>query len=276
MVYKYYPPSCFTCDALTNGYFFFCKASKQNDPYDMSFKLLKSNFILQNLIYKEGEHKDVESIMGNYGSCCFSEVKDSKHMWAFYAENYHGLVVGFDENKFWNYNDKYLARIPYVKVSYFDTPINDDIVVERKGTFELDMPLLKLYDPESEYLKSHEYAACISDSKLVDMLFTHLCCIKEKNTWSEEKEVRLIAALDIINEEVRLKKDGIVYLENGYKIPMPKDCIKEIYIGHNFNPSKFFAIENIAKKHSVKNIFQTKIENPFQIEFIDITNRFNL
>ena len=276
MVYKYYPPTCHTCDALTNEYFFFCKASIQNDPYDMSFKLLKSNFILQNLGYAEDEHKDVESIMGNYGICCFSEVKDNKHLWAFYADNYKGMVVGFDENKFYDYYNSYMIRIPFVKVTYRNSPITDDDVIEKDDEFKLEMPVLLNSEANRDWLKPHKYANCIDDPKLGDMLFTHLCSIKEKRTWSEEKEVRLIAAMDIINGRARLEKKGFVYLDTGYKIPIPKDCVKEIYIGHNYCSSKFGIVENIAKKYGIKQVFQTKVDTPFEIEFDDITKQFNL
>ena len=49
MLYKYYPPTEYTYDALQKGYFFFNKVSRQNDPYDASFKLLQADFLLEDL-----------------------------------------------------------------------------------------------------------------------------------------------------------------------------------------------------------------------------------
>lgn len=272
MVYKYYPPTCYTCDALLKGYFFFNKASKQNDPYDTSFKLIQSETLLKKLGYNEVEKDVVESIMKDYGSCCFSEERDNKHLWSFYASNYQGLVIGFDETTFAKYYNDLLARIHYIKVEYRDSPITED---DLEGSFQLKFPL-RHNESENELLKSHKYKDCLSDSRLSDVLFTHLCCLKEKKTWEAEKEYRLIAALDILQFQERLEQKGVVYLDNGYKIPMPKNCVKEIYLGHNFDMGKFEIIEEIAKKHEVKQIYQTKTEIPFDVSFKDITNQFNL
>lgn len=275
MVYKYYPSNCYTCDALTKGYFFFNKAAKQNDPYDTSFKLLQSDYLLQNLNYTDRGLSKVEDVMKEYGSCCFSKEKDNKHLWSFYASNYHGLVVGFDEKTFREYGDMFNVRIPYVKVEYRDSPITDEMVVENRESFKLDMPL-KEENAENVWIRPHRYADCLGDERLGDVLFTYLCCIKEKTTWSEEQEYRLIAALDIINQKIRLEKKGIKYLDNGYLIPMPQNCIKEIYIGHNFDMSQLYKIERLAKHYGVNQIFQTMAEVPFKIGFKDITKQLNL
>lgn len=276
MVYKYYSSNCYTCDALTKGYFFFNKAAKQNDPYDTSFKLIRSEILLKELgMLSEDTQGKVESIMKQYGSCCFSEEWNNKHLWSFYASNYQGIVIGFGEDTFASYFEKYRARIHFVKVSYINSPITDDDV---EKTFQLDMPLLRKEDSGHSLLLPHTYRECCttSDDKLKDILFTHLCSIKEKATWGEEKESRLIAASDVINGRGRLESKGIKYLANGYMIPMPADCIKKIIVGHNFDMSKSHLIETIAKKNGITQIFQTKADSPFKIELNDITHLFNL
>lgn len=270
MIYKYYPPTSHTFEALTKNYFFFNKATKQNDPFDTSFSLLQSKVMLGTLGYDQQGQSLVKNIMGDYGSCCFAKRCDNKHLWSFYSTNYTGLVIGYDETKFKDYS-KFSVRIPFVEVDYVNNPITDS---DLDKSFRLKFPLYG--DIPNDYrTQSHTYRECLCNEKLQDLLFTHLCCIKEQATWAIEEEYRLIAALDVINGQGRLEKKGFEYLESGYKIPIPCDCVKEIIIGHNFDIKKIDWVKQIAKKYGVKIILQTKAEKPFKIEFVDITENLN-
>lgn len=277
MIYKYYPPTCYTCDALSRGYFYFNKASVQNDPFEMSLKVLQSRSLLKVLGYDEDKQNRASEIMRGYGCCCFTTKNCNKRMWASYADNYKGLVIGFDESRFESYYKDYLARIHYAKVDYIEHPITDS---DLNSTFQLDLPLLKADEGQKEnpLLASYSYLDFIVgllDEKKIEALFTHLCCIKEKDTWDIEGEYRLIAALDVINGKDILEEKGVGYLESGYKIPIPGDCIKEIIIGHNFDMKEIGWVKQIARKYGVKIIQQTKAEKPFEIEFVDISEKLN-
>ena len=276
MIYKYYPPTCYTCDALSRGYFYFNKASVQNDPFEMSLKVLQSKTLLKALGYDEDKQNRVLEIMRGYGCCCFTTKNNNKRMWASYADNYKGLVIGFDESRFESYYKDYQTRIHYAKVDYIEHPITDN---DLNSTFQLELPLLKTDEGQKEnpLLAAYRYLDFIGgkrDERKIDALFTHLCCIKQKETWNIEDEYRLIAALDVINNKDKLEKKGFGYLESGYKIPIPSDCIKEIIVGHNFDMTKSFFIENLVKKYSPKIVERTKAEIPFEIELEDITHQF--
>ena len=45
MLYKYYPLTPYNLDALKVGYFYFSKAKRLNDPFDMTFGLVSKNII---------------------------------------------------------------------------------------------------------------------------------------------------------------------------------------------------------------------------------------
>ena len=270
MIYKYYPPANFTFEALTKKYFFFNKAAKQNDPFDTSFCLLQSKIMLETLGYDKQGQTLVKDIMGDYGSCCFAKNCDNKHLWSFYAANFSGLVVGYDETKFKEYSE-FLIRIPYLKVDYISKPITDEDLDKQ---FKLDAPLYN--DGQHDiWVKSHTYRECLYDEKLQDLLFTHLCCIKEKDTWAIEEEYRLISALDVMspNNKCRLEQYGFEFLDAGIRIPMPKDCVREIIVGHHFDWGKYGnIITEIAQANKLSEIKQTRIGTPFNIEFEVITN----
>lgn len=276
IVYKYYPMLEYTKDALTNGYFFFNKSTYQNDPFDCSFRLLQSEILLRRLGYTKESEDSARKIMGEYGGCCFTTRKDNKRLWSFYSHNYKGIVIGFDERRF----SEYLQQgIHYIKVEYKDTPITDECLDD---TFQLEMPILKA-DLEKEEDTSHylldeyTYRNSLRDERTRDALFFRLCSLKERTVWADEEEYRLIAAGSVQREEnkERQRNEGVEYDDTGYKIPIPSDCIKEIIIGHNFDMKEIGWVKQLAEKYGVKIIQQTKAEKPFEIEFVDITEKLN-
>ena len=274
IVYKYYPMSEYTKDALTKGYFFFNKSTYQNDPFDCSFRLLQSDTLLRRLGYTKEREATAYKIMGEYGSCCFTTRKDNKRLWSFYSDNYRGVVIGFDEKRFSEYLEQ---GIHYVKVEYKDTPITEECLDD---TFRLEMPILKAdleNDPDSSHylLEEYTYRNSLRDERTRDALFFHLCSLKEKSVWEDEEEYRLRAAGSVQREEniERQKREGVEYDKGGYKIPIPGDCVKEIIIGHNFDMKELDWVRQIAEKYDVEIIQQTKVEKPFEVEFTSITNK---
>ena len=119
MLYKYYPLTPYNLDALKVGYFYFSKAKCLNDPFDMTFGLLSQNII--NKLYSDDSQKELASEkMKNYGVCCFSEKWNNNILWAYYANNYSGFVVGYDETLFHKIMDENLVRVPLQKVNYIE------------------------------------------------------------------------------------------------------------------------------------------------------------
>ena len=261
VVYKYYPPNDNTWDALLKGYLFFNKVSKQNDPYDASLQLIQSKEYMKRL-EKVGMHPNAENIMKDYGTCSFAKSKDNKHLWTFYAENYSGLTIGFDEDGLINLAQDFMADIPYVKVTYTDEiPQVDD----------MDATFQPLYISPNLKVKPIKFSDAVKNDvnndhrKDREHLFVFLCSLKEKATWHPEEETRLIAATRIMFDKSRLQKRGLVYLDNGYKIPFPKEIVKEIIIGHN---SKFEKkkMKKLRQKYRDTPIFITSCERPFDID----------
>jgi hypothetical protein len=250
-VYKYYSPVAHNFEAIKEGYFFFCKVSKLNDPFDASYDLIQSSK------FKEMLHPylapNAKAIMDDYGTCSFCEEPNNKVLWALYASNYSGFVVVFDDSTFESLNLMLQARISYQKVVYNDeSPNLDDI----NYTFEY-----RDYEGNNYVVKLRD---CLKDEKTMDKLFTHLCSYKN-NIWKNEKEWRLIAGNDIAQRENSL----IRYEADGYKIPIPSNAIKSIIIGHNFPKDKLCCIKEVSSNKNIP-IMHTKIGMPFEIEFEEI------
>ncbi len=260
MVYKYYPPTDYTFDALCGEYFFFSKVRKLNDPYDTSFNLIRGSKLSKRLIAEGRISPDADQIMNDYATCSFSAVKNSMHLWAFYANNFSGVVVGYDDSKFNEITESLKARIFYYKVLYIDK------------MFDVDKP----FEFTLHNLTQGDKLICSDklfkgDSKLDDDFFAYLYTIKHKAIWSEEMEYRLIAANDVVQQRDRLEMLGVKYTDAGYKIPMPNNVIKEIIIGHNFPKERIDHIKQIAHKNGIGSIKRTTALHPFIISFEDLS-----
>ena len=254
IVYKYYPPTDYTFDALCNRYFFFSKVGKLNDPYDSSFNLIKGSRLANNLIANGRISPDMELLMREYATCSFSAINNSMHMWAFYANNFSGVAVGYDDSKFKEITERLQARVFYYKVSYLNKMFNVDRPFVRK---------LHNLTQGAKWICSNQLFK--GDQKLDDDFFAYLYTLKHKDTWAGEKEYRLIVGNDIVQRKERL---DIEYTVAGYKIPMPKGVIKEIIIGHNFPESRYYCIKHIAEANGILQINQTSAEEPFNIKII--------
>ena len=246
----YYPPRPHHFDAIREGYFYFCKVSKLNDPYDASFNLIQSPKFPQYTLPKLSPN--AKNIMDNYGTCSFCEERDNKVMWALYADNYSGFVVEFDDSTFESLNLDLSVRISYQKVVYrTDCPDLDNT----DYTFNY-----RNYEGEVQTIHLSE---CLQDEKTMDKLFTHLCSYKNE-VWEKEKEWRLIAGNDILQR----KNPKVEYDVGGYIIPMPQNAIKSIIIGHNFSKDRYCCIKDVANKLGIP-VYRTKVYMPFCIEFED-------
>lgn len=253
IVYKYYPPTEYSFDALEKGYFYFSKVARLNDPFDSSYSLISKFSLTQSWIERGMIHPESESIMREYGTCSFSEKRDSKHMWTFYADNYKGMLIGYDESTY-----KRLAplRIGYYKMQYVDSVINID---DPSQEFILDL----VFDEPRKYSVSE-----LDETRCRDEFFAYLCTVKEKETWQNEAERRLILGNDVLNNQERLEKHGIEYGTSGYRVPMPSDCIKEIYVGHNMFSQDQLRIRQIADKYGIEKILRTELTEPFGVGFV--------
>ncbi len=171
VVYKYYPPTEYTKDALLKGYFFFCKAKSQNDPFEASFKLVNNPEFRDYLIKKSNVDPNADQVMGNYGICCFSTENNNKHLWAHYAANYSGIVIGYDDvafNSFYS-NSTFQIRLPYVETIYVDKcPTFDD-------EYENLIPKYVYSEPNQEGLPRQLYLSDVRTDQKNVMSFSSVC-----------------------------------------------------------------------------------------------------
>lgn len=257
MLYKYYSLTPYNLDALKVGYFYFSKAKCLNDPFDMTFGLVSQNII--NKLYSDDSQKELASEkMKNYGVCCFSEKWDNNILWAYYANNYSGFVVGYDETLFHKIMDENLVRVPLQKVNYIED-------VECKYGQET-FPYYPLFNEKGIEAKADECLMpspdSIIDLKKYDKFFTYLCAVKSK-LWQSEREWRLIAANDVINRDHR----AIIKEERGYKIPMPHGCVKELFVGFNFDKKYNEDIKEIMLRHKLSEVYCVQASpEPFGLE----------
>ena len=115
MLYKYYSPQPHNFEAVINGKFYFSKVCKLNDPFDSNFKLVEP--------YKEFLRKvpiapNADKIIGNYGTCSFSEEANNKHLWALYTDSYKGFVIEYNKEKLEEISNIISAPCPLHPVDY--------------------------------------------------------------------------------------------------------------------------------------------------------------
>ena len=212
MVYKYYSPQQYNFDALQNGYFFFCKVSKLNDPFDTNLKLL------QGLPQEYADHAILT--VREYATCSFSRRADNLSLWALYAQSYTGFAVGYDETMFEDLIRKYSFRFIFHDVFYVDAPLD-------VSNPETAFPSWN-YEGEHRMVRLKE---CINDQRKRDALYIYMAFMKEAKVWANEEEYRAFVGKDIL--KYGAGKEGIRFEDNGYKVDMPKGTIKSIIIGHN-------------------------------------------
>lgn len=266
ILYKYYSPDDYNFKAVCQGEFFFSKASRLNDPFDASASLIEPNKEFWERCRQNFNAQDMEKvkeIMDNYGTCSFSEDPDNKHLWALYAQSYHGFVVGYNKEKLENMTETVGAFCRLHKVHYVCCFPNLD-------------------DPEFSFCElqkngdciQHPIGACLHDLKLMDKLWEYLCTVKEKQIWENEKEWRLFAGRHIVELDAG---KGVKKLEKGYLLPMPKDSIKEFIIGHNISDENRYCIYSLAQKHHVEHVkitHPTTANKEFEIELQE-DSRYN-
>lgn len=97
-LFKYYSPKKYNFAAIAQHQLFFCRPSGLNDPYDTTtvninaFPGFCDKLNIKDPIFRKSLDEHV--------ICCFSkgDKPDNRHLWAFYASNYEGFSVEYDEN----------------------------------------------------------------------------------------------------------------------------------------------------------------------------------
>ena len=255
MVYKYYSPACYNLCAIREKYFFFSKVAKLNDPFDTSYSLINSSKLINDMERMGRISPNAGSTIKEYGTCSFSKRGNNKTLWALYAQSYEGFAIGFDETTFESMNIELLARVLYKEVQYVDEMIDCN---NPDASFQL-----KNWEGETETFQIKDCYS--SDPKKLDALFVYLAFVKERKIWRNEEECRMFIGNDFVQRD-NIK--GVIKTEKGYKIPMPKNAMKSIIMGHNMSKENKAELADISKKMGLP-LYETKPTTPFNIDIMD-------
>lgn len=256
-IYKYYTPKEHNFQALEEGYFFLCKARHLNDPFETSFSLFSQ------LKINEGKRfPDNFEPLKDYGICSFTPHFDNKRMWAMYAADYSGFVVDFDESFLEQYNFAWknakslpIPRLLYEKVEYIDS------------LEVLDSPDYRYSLNYYGQFKDNLEVKLSEDEHDAENLFIHLCRLKEKFSWQEESEKRLIACRDLINFKDVCETNGVDYnVPTGYKIPFPYNIVNRIICGTSMSAGDIDRLRGIAAHYGIEHLYQIVPSKPFDLE----------
>lgn len=250
MLYKYYTPESYNFDAVAMEYFWYSKASKENDPNECDVRWLDKKMCLFNGKSAEETEKTYDAyyeIMKDYGVCCFSKECDNENMWAHYAANYCGFVVGYDEDVIKDDNPN--VRGPILKL---DTNYTSELICDNTPLPNLDGKTV------------HE--ALKEDPKNLEPLFQLICSTKNKKYWKQENEFRLFIGSVCTAKRVA----GIKRFENGYKVRMQNNAIREIIIGHQMTKENRAKIKEIAENLNLNVVKQVVRKQPLKLDFEDI------
>lgn len=265
LIYKYYAPNDYNFDALEQQYFFFNKAQFANDPFDCNPKLLE--FLKPKSPYLN--NLSSYDAFNQFGICCFSLANDNKHLWSLYAHSYKGFCVGFECDTFEKFFSEDISQIPLVFATYIDRL--EDIVEDKSKYTKYDYAESDVNNRKKTInVDVNEVCKLQPSHREWDDLMCLLLSIKEREIWDVEEEVRLIFHSFAIANRHRLTKKGYKYEAFGYKVPMPKDCIKEIIIGHNIEQEHIIRLNKIGDNMNLENLLKTSPSSPFEIKIIPI------
>lgn len=263
-LFKYYSPKKYNFSAVAQQKLFFSHPSNLNDPYDTTILNITAypSFCRSLQI----DEKTLTANLNKHAICCFSKGKnaDNKHLWAFYASNYEGFAVEYDEQVIGNSAQTIAQPLQLFDVDYRERPLdldgNDTFIIKEAIPTESESPMYSVDQCVYCYMRG--------DPILLDRLFTELHLQKEKRIWEEENECRLIIG-NIISRSIgrryfqRIGNKGIMY-----KLPAP--AIKSITIGYRTSTKNKRKLSKIASKLGVQ-LFQATpcIENGNWIVKID-------
>lgn len=203
-------------DSFKNNYLWFSKPRFFNDPFDCNLQVISYyNNFLNSLSLLSPNAKDL--IIENtkeFGICCFSKSNDNIHMWSHYADSHKGICVEYDNSNFNDYFSFSLkCRCLLQEVDYRDTLIN------LNGDIECAI--------QENSTVTKQIGQIVRDPLLLDRLFEKILLQKNRETWSNENELRLI--IGGLARQNNMDKE----FKAGYKIPIDRDMITGIIFGVN-------------------------------------------
>lgn len=254
-LFKYYSPKKYNFAAIAQHQLFFCRPSGLNDPYDTTvvninaFPGFCKKLNIKDPIFRKSLDEHV--------ICCFSkgDKPDNRHLWAFYASNYEGFSVEYDENALRNPIPSMIVPLPLLDVDYRECPIN----LDGNDSFTI----FETFDTKhKEPFKEGLVEDCINEYEIngynpkTDGLFLKLHLQKEKAIWEIENECRLIIGNVILsNLNSIYRKYFRKVCGRGLLLTIPEKAIKSITVGYRTSDKNKRRLKKIASKLNVK-LFQ--------------------
>lgn len=239
-LFKYYSCKKHNISAVSQGQIFFSLPSGLNDCFDVNPASIPSFKSLCERI--DCSEDEMSKRLAEHAVCCFTkgERADNKHLWTFYASNFEGFAIEFDEKVIGNLTKYYAKPLPLYDVDYRDAPINlaEDDPFAIKETLEDEEDQLSVNKCIEDYVNG--------DKRSMDRLFLELHLQKERSMWQIESECRLILA------EIILKnKKGFIKRNRGYLLKLPSYAMKSIIIGSRASNKSHRRLMKIAHKYSL-------------------------
>ena len=227
-LYKYYPPRKHNFKAVAQNKLFFCYPSGLNDPNDTSITNIQA--FPQFCQRLNVDNQRLEEFLDRHAICCFSKGNkaDNRHLWAFYASNYEGFVVEYDENVLKNLSDVIVGPLPLLNVVYREKPLN----LDADETFTI----VETFDAGQN--EQYSINQCIEayqkgDYRPLEDLFKELHLQKDCSIWKIENECRLIVGNVILsNLNGAYRKYFRKVCGSGLLFTMPEKAIKSITVGY--------------------------------------------
>lgn len=125
-LFKYYSPKKYNFSAVAQQKLFFSHPSNLNDPYDTTILNIKAYHDFCECL--QIDEKTLTANLNKHAICCFSkgENADNKHLWAFYASNYEGFAVEYDEEVIGNSAQIIALSLQLFDVDYREKPLDLD------------------------------------------------------------------------------------------------------------------------------------------------------
>ena len=236
-VYRLRPCNDNTLSELSDAYLWFSKPSAFKDVEDSNVQLMISgNEILQrafSLVLNEDGLKELQQKLKHVGICCFTTELPSINRRKFFPKGMRSICIEYDKDKLVNHF-LYHIGMPncFKKVIYSNVPVK----IETSG----DYHILIHKDENGEYYESILGLKFAPKQFIEKLLFFLLTRINER--YINQKELRVIwaGARIFASEDV------------GYKVNIPKDCIKSVYIYRDTPIGFIKALNNLG--YDVKTI----------------------
>ena len=225
-LFKYYPNKDYHRRAFRDRQLFLAKPRVLNDAFDTSHILIEPYKEFQKRV---GWDKEMAARFESHGICSFIEAPDvrNERMWAFYASNYDGFAIEYNEAEFSKQEYAPLALCP---VKYIKKPLNLD---DKKLTIKINEVTISQAQLDSDRIRTAEY------------YFKCLHLVKNKKVWGDEHEWRIIKA-ERNPSSAKCEDKG-----DGYTLQISDKAYRNLFIGYKVPHLLQCYLSKIAKNRGM-------------------------